>query len=208
MYWTPEQRWLWKAMSTLNDLSFSSCFGLKWQKNCDRPGPSSPSLLGQRPDPCWPRLPPADWPGPSPGQSLLVVGKEGNVFWMLEHLNEDQTCFGLTPSSAPGQRPYLAGGQVTTRSHRSAQNLSMAVQGHLSHLLSRAQPPASDSLSSGMCASTSHLPGHFCQRSSHYWATAAQIASPLRQWSHLPLPSTTKHPNPILTDTWLLGMIF
>lgn len=86
---------------------------------------------------------------------------------MLEHLSEVQTCFGLTPSSAPGQRPYLGGGQVTTRSHRSAQNLSMAVQGHLSHFLSRVQPPASDSLSSGMSASTSHLPGHFCQRSRH-----------------------------------------
>lgn len=89
------------------------------------------------------------------------------MVWMLEHLSEDRTCFGLTLSSAPGWRPYVAGGQVTTRSHRSAQNLSMAVQGHLSHFFSHAQPPASDSPSSGMSASTSHLPGHFCQQSSH-----------------------------------------
>lgn len=43
----------------------------------------------------------------------------------------------------------------------------MVVQGDLTHFLSCAQPPASDSLSSGMSAGTSYLPGHFCQWSSH-----------------------------------------
>lgn len=88
----------------------------------------------------------------------------------------DRIGSGPTPSSAPGQRPYVADGQVITRSQRPAQNPSWQLSG--------ASPPAWLSRDIPLfqlyttyllrthfplvvLSCTSHLPGHFCQQSGH-----------------------------------------
>ena len=56
---------------------------------------------------------------------------------------------------------------------------------------------------------TSHLPGHFCQWSSHLpLSPAAWIQSPTQAVVMPTSPIITKHATPILTDTWALEIMF
>lgn len=131
-----------------------------------------------------------------------------------------RTCSGWAPSSAPGQRPYLADDQVTTRSQRPAQKPPWHTQWRSCSCLVVQDVPLSQ-LHTTICFWLTFLwhsvlhkppprPLSSMVRSLNIDLQLPRLmpAPPPRQRSCLPLPWTTKHPDSILTNTWVLGIIF
>lgn len=197
MYLKPQAKVALESNANPTRSIFPAPLGENDEKCSDRSRLWSPSL---HLDPCSPRLPPAGCPGPRPVISVLVV----------ENVLE---AWAPQPWPTPSSAPYLDRGptwlmvKVTTQSQGLAQNPScLIVQGHpifsavhthllLIHWTSVLHQLLPRPLLSTVRSLTTQpqLPGFIL---------------PLRQWSRLPLPSTTKHSNHILTDTWVLGIIF